>query len=263
MQKIYHATKIIADAYAEQIVNASPEVATWLFHKIKHSFGVAHDIMDILYHERKIFDSFSDDTRKLTEIAAILHDLGRFYQHRDGHHVGDSVYDHGVEAAKILEKNFPEFNNPILLFAIAEHNHFAINYQNPYFLQLSSEDKKIAEIIAKLVRDADKLENIRVLVYFHNNQIGTHPQGKLSPKIKEDILASRCAGYKSISNATDILTANMSWVHDIYFASTLRIIDDLGFIPLCLQLAQEQKADDEDIDFLQKHFNIKDIVLAK
>ena len=262
MQQIYNATKIIADAYASQMINASDEVATWAIHKLKHSFGVAHDIMDILYHEKDIFNSFSLEQRKLTEIAAILHDLGRFYQHRDGHHISNSEYDHGVEAAKLLEK-IPEFNNPILLFAIAEHNHFSINYQNPYYLQLSNDDKKLAELIAKLLRDADKLENIRRLIYHHNNQIGTRQQGKLSTKVKEDILSCKCVEHQNISTAIDLMAANISWINDIYFASTLRIIDELGFVPLCLQLAQEQKADDEDIDFLQKHFNIKDIVLAK
>ena len=55
MENIYRATELISEAYGKFIGDASPEVRTWLVHKLKHTFGVAHDIMDIFQNEKAIY----------------------------------------------------------------------------------------------------------------------------------------------------------------------------------------------------------------
>ena len=188
LSKMYKASKLICDTYGEQIKNASDQVQIWIIHKVKHTFQVSHEIMNILYHEKSIYDSFTEADRELTEVAAILHDLGRFYQHNKGQKILSSIeFDHGAAAVSLL-KNNPDFNNPLLLFAIAEHNHRMIDYTNPLYANLSDSDKKKAEIIAKLLRDADKLDNIRHTIYTGYHYLdNNYPKGPLSAGIKEDL----------------------------------------------------------------------------
>ncbi len=132
MNKIYLATKMIGDAYSAQVVNQNEGITAWLAHKLKHSFGVSLEIMNILYGEKEICDSLTKDEKELVELSGILHDLGRFYQHKDGLHLSNSEFNHGEYAVKLLKDN-PNFNNPIILFAIQEHNQIAIRYDNPYY----------------------------------------------------------------------------------------------------------------------------------
>ncbi|MBQ9234995.1 MAG: HD domain-containing protein [Alphaproteobacteria bacterium] len=261
MENIYEASRLIGDAYASQIKDASPQVSVWLLHKLKHSFGVAHDIMDIFYAERDLFASFSPAERQLVEISAILHDLGRFYQHRNGQHLSNREYDHGIEAAKMLTGH-PYFNQPALLFAIAEHNHFAIDYTNPYYTNLPPAQQKFASLMARLLRDADKLENMRYFAYHNIDRIGQLPQGVLSAGVKNCLRRRTNIISSEIRTASDGAVGKLAWINDICFASTLKRIKELDFIDSAILALKERGASDADIDFLKTHLNINEVTLV-
>ena len=258
MQDIYLASQLICDTYEEQVKNANEKIQPFLIHKVKHTFQVAHEIMDIMFHEKEVYNSFTPQDKKIAELSAVLHDLGRFYQHYKGQRLLPSTeFNHGLVAAHLL-KNNPKFNDPVLLFAIIEHNDHHINYENPYYLNLSEKDKKKAEIIAKLLRDADKLDNIRCTVYDGHHYFGDgYIDGPLSEEIKEDIKNHRQTSLENRRTSVDYIAYYLAWINDIYFDYTKKVVKELGFIDCLIdQIKNETHAPAEDIAFLQKYLTL-------
>lgn len=256
MNNIYKATQLIGDTYAKQMIGENEYIQSWHVHKLKHTFAVASNIMDLLFSEKEIFESFSASEIELTELSAILHDIGRFYQHRDGRHLENSEFDHGKFAVELLKDN-PDFNNPILLFAIEEHNQFAINFENPYYKNLSEHDKKVAEIIAKLLRDADKLENIKHFIYYGLSELHFNvPSIPLSDKVKEGIASRKQINSKFTNGKADKIANSLSWIYDIYFESTKEQIRNLKYIDFGIKEAKKYGATDEDCELLRKNLKV-------
>ena len=257
MNKIYLATKLIGDTYSKQIVDQNEEVSLWLLHKLKHTFGVVHDIMNIFYEEKDLYNFLTDEEREIVELSAILHDLGRFYQHKDGRHLLNDEFDHGLEAVKIL-KDIPEFNNPILLFAIGEHNRFAISYDNPYYQQLNEHDKKVADIVAKLLRDADKLENIRDFIY-HGVPKRLYKFTSLEPlseNVKLAVKNKKSVLRSDMKTSSDRVADYLAWIYDINYQTTKSIVKNLGFIDSGIKFAKLSGATDEDCELLKEYVRL-------
>lgn len=252
MENIYRATKLIGDAYAKFIADATPEVEVWLVHKLQHTFNVAQNIMDIFYGEKEIYKLFTPQERRLVKITGILHDLARFYQNIDGKHVSDKVFDHGVEAVKLLQDN-PYLNDKKMLFAIYEHNKREINYDNPLYTSLPDDEKKKAELLAKLLRDADKLENIECFIYFDMVRLGTVPNGVLSEDIKTDLKNQSTVNYKSVKTNSDSAAITLGWSNDINFETTVKKLKELDFINKCINLMPNYGASEDDIKFLREN----------
>ena len=225
MNNIYKATQLIGDTYAKQMIGENEYIQSWHVHKLKHTFAVASNIMDLLFSEKEIFESFS-----ASEIELAL---------------SDEV------------KNNPDFNNPILLFAIEEHNQFAINFENPYYKNLSDHDKKVAEIIAKLLRDADKLENIKHFIYYGISELHFNtPNTPLSDKVKEAITSGKQINSKFTNGKADKIVNSLSWVYDIYFESTKEQIRNLKYIDFGIKEAKKYGATDEDCELLRKNLKV-------
>ena len=264
MNNIYLASKLICDTYEKQVQKVTAEIETWLTHKLKHTFQVTHEIMDILYQEKDVYNAFSASDKELVELAALLHDLGRFYQHNKKQIFPSTQFEHGAAGVGVLKEN-PVFNNPIVLFAIAEHNHYEINYGNSLYQNLDREDKKKAEIIAKMVRDADKLDNIRHTIYTGDIYIPYNcPQGNLSEEVKtylrnhQPINYHECLKGKQTTslNAAERFVLYLSWVNDINFEHTKSVIRNLGFVKFGLDHIQKMGVPKEDVSFLEKYLKI-------
>ncbi|MBR1604531.1 MAG: HD domain-containing protein [Alphaproteobacteria bacterium] len=262
MNKVYSATKLMCDTYAAQVQNTAEDVERWLTHKIKHTFQVTHEIMNIFYFTKEVYEAFDEEGKELVELSAILHDLGRLYQHNKKKILPSEEFEHGAAAVNILKKN-ELFNNPILLFAIGEHNHYQINYQNPYYLQLSDNGKKKADIIAKLLRDADKLDNIKHTVYCGANYVGkSETPLHLSDEIKTFLQQHRAICYINAQakfedfSAAEKFIGHLSWINDIYFEYTKSAICDVKYVEVGLAKLKEFGVSEDDLAFLKKYLVI-------
>ena len=68
MNNIYKATQLIGDTYAKQMIGENEYIQSWHVHKLKHTFAVASNIMDLLFSEKEIFEKFDDCYAELTDI---------------------------------------------------------------------------------------------------------------------------------------------------------------------------------------------------
>ncbi len=165
---------------------------------------------------------FTEEQCQLAYFIGLFHDIGRFPQlvEFNTFHDENSV-DHAELAVKILteEAMFSKLDfgsSDLLLKAIANHN--KLKLQNG----LSEQEAKFA----KLIRDADKLDILRVLsdYYSNRNAAPNHtltwdlPKGiVVSPLVAKEVLAGKLVSKKNVASEIDVKIMQLSWVFDLNY----------------------------------------------
>lgn len=258
LSPIYEATKLIGDSYATQI-QKFPNVKgcnEYFIHKLKHTFGVSSIILDIMMREKTIAPYLTDEVKELIELSAILHDLGRFYQFdENGNHIPNNIFHHGQKSVEFIKDN-PLFNNPMLLFAIQSHDLIVIDYSSPLYVGLSEEDKKVAEVMAKLLRDADKFENMQNFV-LHGYPMFTNVNvAPLSYDVREFIKSRTLVDRKFVKTGADVVADVILWINDIYFDATRDSIRNINYLDVVLKEFVKYGASEEDVKLIYELVNI-------
>jgi hypothetical protein len=171
----------------------------------------------------------------LAEVAALCHDLGRFPQYQEYRTFLDSQsINHAHLSAQILKQNslldfLPKAERDSVQFAVRLHNVFQI----PKGLPPQTED------LLRLVRDADKLDIWRVFIeYFFAPESERACGAGLGfpdlPCCTSEVLAAVDAGQMvqltMLKSLHDFKLLQLSWVYDINFESTLRLIKERGIL---------------------------------
>ncbi len=104
---------------------------------------------------------------RLAETIALFHDVGRFSQYQQYKTFDDSIsVNHAVLGAKLLVENnvlrdLPKHDQDIIVRSVTLHNVFA--------LPEGLDERSL--LFARLIRDADKLDILRVVIeYFGQNE---------------------------------------------------------------------------------------------
>ena len=122
--------------------------------KIIHTYGVVHDMTEICKRMQ-----LSDEDTELARIIALLHDIGRFEQLKRFDSFEPTTMDHAAYGVQVLFEEgmirqfVPESTwDDIIHTAIARHSDF----------KLEGITDPLTLLHARLIRDADKLDNCRV-----------------------------------------------------------------------------------------------------
>lgn len=187
-------------------------------------------------HTRRVCDNmrsitaslgFSAADAVLAEAVALFHDAGRFPQYakyktfRD-----DRSENHALLSAKVLEENnvldqLLERDRSIILTAVRFHNVFA--------LPDLPDERQI--LFLKLVRDADKLDILRVFCEAYEG--GANPSAiglglpdieEYSPEALERIAEQKIFQLKQLRSLNDFRLLQLSWVFDLNFTESHRIM---------------------------------------
>lgn len=169
------------------------------------------------------------DTLKAAVLAAVYHDIGRFHQIAEFSTLDDTTStDHAELSVQIIkEKNFLGTETAeiqeVVLSAVLYHNKF----------ELPRTLKDVSLEVAKLLRDADKLDILRVLTdyYTAKNQPANHmltwdlPKNpKVSPGVEKEIMAGKLVTRKEVASETDVKIMQLSWIYDINFKTSVELI---------------------------------------
>lgn len=192
--------------------------------KREHSFRVAENAWRI----GKMLDLNGDDM-KVAYLSGLFHDIGRFRQLTEFNTFNDNVsVDHADYSVEVLKEegifdSMEEELQEILFFTIHFHNKFK--------LPAKSSERKLMH--ARLLRDADKLDILKVLTdyYSGNGQEVNHtltwelPRGsKVSSGVAKEILAGKLVSKERIQNETDVKIMQLSWVFDLNFKSSFEYL---------------------------------------
>ena len=157
--------------------------------KIIHTYGVVHDMTEICQRMQ-----LSDEDTELARIIALLHDIGRFEQLKRFNSFEPTTMDHAAYGVQVLFEEgmirqfVPESQwDNIIRTAIARHSDFKLEgITDPRTL-----------LHARLIRDADKLDNCRVklkddlLVFMEASaeEIGSQ---EITPIIYDTVFKNQC-----------------------------------------------------------------------
>lgn len=163
----------------------------------------------------------------LAEAVALFHDVGRFPQYaqyktfRD-----DKSENHAVLSVKTLEKNrvldqLPERDRTLISTAVRFHNAFALP-------DLPDERHLL---FLKLIRDADKIDILRVFINAYDGGanpsaigLGLPDSDEYSPEALEHIAARKIFSLRHLRSLNDFRLLQLSWIFDLNFTESLRIM---------------------------------------
>ncbi len=177
-----------------------------------------------------------NDREMLTaEAIALLHDVGRFRQYRQYKTFDDAVsVNHAALGAKVLiEKKvlqeLPEEDQEIIIRCVTLHNVFS--------LPAGLDDTTL--LFAKLVRDADKLDILRVVIEYYEQDEGSRADAvalglpdvpEYSPAVLDRLKKGEMAQKADLRTLTDFKLLQLAWLYDLNFASSLRTVLERRYI---------------------------------
>ena len=190
----------------------------------------------------------------LAEAAALCHDLGRFPQYRDFRTFMDKdSLNHAHLSAQILKQGalldfLPKDERSAVICAVRLHNAFQVPPGLP----------PEADNLLRIVRDADKIDIWRIFIeYFHAPEgerasgagLGFPDLPVCSPEVLAAVGAGEMVQLSSLKNLNDFKLLQLSWVYDINFLSTLRLVKERGVLE---RLAATLPEDEPVLDVLAR-----------
>jgi hypothetical protein len=183
--------------------------------------------------------------RRLAELIALLHDIGRFEQFVKYRTYNDpKSVDHCRLSLEVLrEANVLE----PLEGAEKELVEKAIEYHGRKELPEGLEDEVL--LFSKLIRDADKLD-VFYVVLSNYRQYRENPEQFLlevelpdepgySPDVVDDVLRGRRIHYSRLRTLNDMKLLQLGWVYDVNFTVTLKRIKQRGYLEMMAELLPE------------------------
>jgi hypothetical protein len=223
------------------------EIKRW-FDRYTHSFDLSVSMIEM--KRRHSLDvmrigenltralSWPEDEARTGIAACLLHDTGRFTQYRDfGTYNDGASVDHGERGFEILRAEFfgdfgssgepaDDAAREALLQAVRWHNKKALPVELP---------REVAPF-CRLARDADKLDVFALVrARMEEGTIGEMlPRHKidapLSPRLLDEVETNGSGSYKNASSLLDFLLIQMTWVLDLNFAPSLRVLEESGVL---------------------------------
>ncbi len=194
--------------------------------KFKHTGEVCEITEKIVAGEAR----FSPRDTLVFRLCALFHDISRFEQYDKFKTFLDRhSFDHGDRSAALIGElnlvpELPAEDRACIVDAVRVHNKFAIPADFPA-AHLAA---------AKMVRDADKLAILRLIIRFFNGDI-SDPTIRLdledtpgwTPSILETALSGKCVVYTDMKNINDFKIGLFAWSGDLnYPASAALALDE-------------------------------------
>ncbi len=192
--------------------------------KKEHSLRVA-DIIHNLSEKQKQGES----GQYLACFIGLFHDIGRFKQLIKYNTFNDvTSIDHAEFGIEVLNEGgllneLSEDEKEIVLAAILYHNK----------RELPKDLNGEARMYAQMIRDADKLDILKVLTdYYANPKAEANhtltwemPGGNtVSPQVAKQILRGSLVSKEHLVNQLDIKVMQLSWVYDINFKASFELL---------------------------------------
>ena len=194
--------------------------------KVVHTYHVAETSKKIA-----VMMNLDEEDIKLAELIGLLHDIGRFEELKVTSSLDNSKFNHGMYGSKILFQDglirkFIDDNSydSIIQKAVENHNKLCI------------EDglNKRELLHAKLIRDADKIDNYRVkreekienIFPGQVKSIEDMENSKISDKVYESVLDRKLVNINDRVYPLDYWICILAFVFDMYFPVTLKLMKE-------------------------------------
>lgn len=197
--------------------------------KIIHTYGVVGCAREIT---RRM--GLDQEDRELAVIIALLHDIGRFEQIRLFDSFQPDTMDHAAFGAKLLfEGEKPMIRRFVKEDSFDEIIHTAIAKHSDFKLEGITDQRTLLH--AKLIRDADKLDNCRVkLVESIETMLGMSKEeagkGKISQKVWESCMKKQSVLSADRETGVDYWASYAAQYYDLNFPETWEIMKEKNYV---------------------------------
>lgn len=219
----YAHAKSVFENYLSQYDQTNDKI----YLKTVHTFGVVKQAEDVA---RRM--SFSPEDTELARLIALLHDIGRFEQLKCFDSFEPSTMDHAAYGVELLfEKGMvrsfisEDTYDSIIRTAIAKHSDFALE---------NITDRRTL-LHARLIRDADKLDNCRVKLFdavetltdVSAKELGSQ---EITPVIYDTVFQNRCILSSDRVTKMDYWVSYIAYFFDINFSASFDIIAENDYL---------------------------------
>lgn len=225
--------------YVKDFYSYNEECQRNIILKKEHTERVCSDI-EIIASSLNLADDFI----LWAKTTALFHDIGRFYQLKTYNTFDDSIsVNHAELSADILESTgmldkLPQDEKGSILKAVRYHNRYKI----------PMDENNNCILLTKLIRDADKLDIYKVLTQYYA-EMNKNPNpavehnlpntGTYSQIILDDILNLRNSNNKHMKTRYDMRLLCLTWIFDVNFSTTLKLIKKRDYIEKVLKALPE------------------------
>jgi HD superfamily phosphohydrolase YqeK len=205
------------DSYCDSFVGLTDDQNNNFNIKREHSKRVADFSVQLA---NKL--DFSVEEQKLAYFIGLFHDVGRFRQLKEFNTFSDTKsVDHAEYSVDVLNEEgvlemFKIESVDVVVTAIHNHNKLKLPEK------ISEQELKFA----KLIRDADKIDILKVLTEYYSkrNGVANHtlmwelPKGSsVSKSVSKEILNEKLVSKENVVSEIDVKIMQMSWVYDINY----------------------------------------------
>lgn len=198
----------------------------------------------------------------LAEAIALFHDLGRFPQYQRYRTFDDSIsVNHAALGATVLSKNkvlrgLSKHDRDLIVRSVLLHNVFTL----PAGLDESS------LLFARLIRDADKLDILRVVIEYFERDEGSRAEAVAlglpdSPGYSPDVLACLSRGEMArkdlLKTQNDFKLLQLAWMYDLNFAGSLRMVLERDYIRKLAELLPQTGEITRAVGIIRDYVNRK------
>jgi len=173
---------------------------------------------------------------RLSEAIALFHDVGRFAQYQQHKTFDDSIsVNHAVLGTKVLLENnvlggLPKPEQDVIVRSVTLHNVFT--------LPEGLDERSL--LFARLIRDADKLDILRVVLEYFEQDEGSRaeavalglpdvPEG-YSPEVLACLVRGEMARKDALTTLNDFKLLQLAWLYDLNFPCSLRMVVERDYI---------------------------------
>ncbi|MBI5055344.1 MAG: HD domain-containing protein [Nitrospirae bacterium] len=235
--------------YTKSFYSSNEEDQRNIMLKVTHTHNVCKNIIEITKDL-----SICDNEKLLAETVALFHDIGRFPQYAKYKTFKDAAsVSHGRLGAKTLIgervlQRIPADEQALIINAVRFHGVLLIP---------SVMDEKTIFML-KLIRDADKLDILRVFIEFYEapedekasaTAHGMPDTPEYSKDMLQSILERKIASYSKARNQNDFRLMKLSWVYDLHFQATFRLLQERDCIN---RIARKMPQTDEILMAIKK-----------
>ena len=214
-------------------------------YKYDHTFRVLEFTKTICENEK-----FTEEEKNLAFVCSLLHDIARFEEWTKYHSWHE--IDHGDLGYDILNKN-----DYVLKYVDKKYRDIVLNvvkYHNKKDIADDLDEFTIK--ILKVVRDADKLDILNTQFNPYNEKSLTldydySQKVKLNNSVIDNFISEKMLNANMITNIAEDIIFYLSYIFDINYRISFKIIYDLKVIDIKLELLKKVLSDDTQFKIIE------------
>jgi len=183
---------------------------------------------------------------RVAEISALFHDVGRFEQYaRYKTFVDRKSVNHAELGVKILKRHgvlnqLDGSTQSLILRTIQYHNRAV----------LPQEETEPCLFFAKLLRDADKIDILRVVTDYYNHkdrkrngalELDLQDKPGFSEAVYQDLINKRIVDINHVKKLNDFKLLQIGWIFDINFEPTLHVLCSRRYLEMIRAVLPESE----------------------